>query len=45
MPLGNSPSGNPPPQIPPPLYDGLSLILGIFKIYVCVSLDYNFYHI
>ena len=24
------------------LYEGVSLISGIFKIYVCVNLDYNF---
>ena len=38
------PSGNPLPK-KIPFYEGVSSILGIFKIYVCVSLNYNFYYI
>jgi hypothetical protein len=26
-------------------YEDMGLIFGIFKIYVCVSLDYNFYNL
>jgi hypothetical protein len=35
----------PPLQKAPSIHEGVGSILGIFKIYVCVSLDYNFYHI
>jgi hypothetical protein len=41
--LGIRLSGNLSPKTP--LYKGVGSIPGIFKIYVCVSLDYNFYHI
>jgi hypothetical protein len=37
--LGIRPSGNPPPQKVLSLYEGVSSIPGIFKIYVCVNLD------
>ena len=29
----------------PPLYEGVGSNPGIFKIYMCLSLDENFYHI
>ena len=37
--LGIRPSANPPPQKASFLYEGVGSIFGIFKIYVCVSLD------
>jgi hypothetical protein len=37
--LGIRPNGNLPPQKASPLYEGVGSIPGIFKIYVCVSLD------
>jgi hypothetical protein len=37
--LGIQSSGNLPLQKAPPLYEGVGSISGIFKIYVCVSLD------
>ncbi len=43
--LGIRPSSNPPLKKTLSLYEGVGLIPGIFKIYVCRSLDQNFYHI